>query len=188
MNDQDNQKILNGEGLKYLWKKIKEIAGKVYKSGRGITINEDTINVINPVNGVTKEEFSDMSEDDKKGIVVVTDEIVPSPVQLGEIYSTEERVIGTWIDGKPIYRRVFNLSTGICYNTNNDIIDLGFVPDNLILLNGCVTLSDGKMAFTPNIYTSIGVEYNGKISIGSSATVYNNRPITLIVEYTKPTD
>lgn len=28
----------------------------------------------------------------------------------GDSYSTEETVIGTWIDGKPIYRKVFNLN------------------------------------------------------------------------------
>ena len=29
-----------------------------------------------------------------------------------DVYSTNETVIGTWIDGKPLYRRYFNFTTG----------------------------------------------------------------------------
>lgn len=46
-------------------------------------------------------------------------------------YSTNEQIIGTWIDGKPIYRKVLTFETSVtagnnikAYNLNNNINDL----------------------------------------------------------------
>lgn len=47
------------------------------------------------------------------------------------VYSTTEKAIGTWIDGKTIYRKVF---TG----TNTTNISTGITPDNIIKME-CLT-------------------------------------------------
>ena len=43
----------------------------------------------------------------------------------GENYSTEEQKIGTWIDGKPVYRKVFSYTT----TSNNQMLD--FTVNNI---------------------------------------------------------
>lgn len=43
----------------------------------------------------------------------------------GETYSTEETVIGTWIDGKPLYRK--------CFQANNYTIALNVWHDFVIM-------------------------------------------------------
>lgn len=49
-------------------------------------------------------------------------------------YSEDETVIGTWIDGRPIYRKLFNISTtNITANTWTNLVDLtGYNADNLV--------------------------------------------------------
>lgn len=107
----------------------------------------------------------------------------------GETYSTEERRIGTWIDGKAIYRRTFRpvgLNTsgtiatlqnvnevvamyGVGYssNDNDSIVTL---PFNSSVTSRCIPV------YTP----SSGVF---SILIGGSTSV-----ITITIEYTKTTD
>lgn len=75
-----------------------------------------------PVKPITEAEYSALSDEDKNGETawLVTDAEGSSgngddesDSDGGEIYSTEEVRIGTWINGKPLYRRVitvFNIS------------------------------------------------------------------------------
>lgn len=107
-----------------------------------------------------------------------------------EIYSTEERVIGTWIDGKPIYRIVFS---GLF--SNNDIL-LENV-DNLIELKGNVTISSVKRAL-PYFEFHDNQKYCGRVDLNSSNQVtvtllqggqsVSDNPCVFIIEYTKTTD
>jgi microcystin-dependent protein len=57
----------------------------------------------------------------------------------GSNYSTEEQVVGTWIDGKPIYQKTF---TGSSYvSSNNDIsFDISALSiDSVVDVTGCLT-------------------------------------------------
>lgn len=74
-----------------------------------------------PVKPITKAEYSALSDEDKNGETawLVTDaegsgdyEDVGSSSDGSDIYSTEESRIGTWIDGKPLYRRGLQISDG----------------------------------------------------------------------------
>ena len=50
------------------------------------------------------------------------------------IYSTNEQVIGTWIDGKPIYRKVVTLSTTKTIDMGGISISHGISNINIILI------------------------------------------------------
>ena len=44
-------------------------------------------------------------------------------------YSTEEKIIGTWIDGKPIYQKTFNIANASLASTNlnlNSYVSISF--------------------------------------------------------------
>mgnify|MGYP004511167017 FL=1 len=104
------------------------------------------------------------------------------------IYSSEEVVIGTWIDGRPIYRKVVSGTTkSQTVAFSNPGVTSG---DNLIDYYGVVKASDNNWG---------NINYNGHINLFWSTPnsdlrwyiTYNsfeNRPFRLVVEYVKSTD
>lgn len=128
---------------------------------------------------------------------------VPSsqlPSHVDNTYSTTETVIGTWIDGKPIYRRVYKgTATGGVYTVYGlHSINLKSFIDLKVLI---------KYPYTNNYYTAKEVSLPGinqlmviPYSLASDypyfeVRVYSNNistPFTVdlavIVEYTKTTD
>ena len=108
-----------------------------------------------------------------------------------QIYSTEEQVIGKWISGKPIYRKVFSLnkkvsegediSTGCKLDNVDILISLSMYTDDSWGNRWVADISSGNPIYlTPNNYINVGA-YSG-----SRDFYYNIHMI--IAEYTKTTD
>jgi hypothetical protein len=108
----------------------------------------------------------------------------------GVHYSTSEQVIGTWTNGKPLYRQVINFSTG------NVASNIDFNIDSYMPANCVVVRSSHIIEFTYSGDTYHGVNWGGAyvningthyftFNIGSA--VYN-KDIELTIEYTKTTD
>ncbi len=82
--------------------------------GDGLEKAENTLSVSSPVQGViSQEEYDALPEERRnKGLY-----IVPGPVwsypsgECENIYSLEERIVGRWIDGKPLYNKVILFSS-----------------------------------------------------------------------------
>lgn len=104
-------------------------------------------------------------------------------------YSTTEQKIGTWIDGKPLYRRVF---TGTVH-VNSDVIGsaqaLGI--GKIIRVEGTIKSSDGQAWIIPfnnsdekkaNVYVSEDNNRNIHLIVGS---YMDNSPYTLVLTYTR---
>lgn len=111
-------------------------------------------------------------------------------------YSTEEKRIGTWIDGKPLYRKVF---TGTKVSNSNKTINISNLNVEHIYFYGSITgnedESEGSYEFPINYYETstayIRVNFHRKYSnltIVSSNGAYFNGTFNLIIEYTKTTD
>lgn len=107
----------------------------------------------------------------------------------GDAYSTEEQVIGTWIDGRPIYRRVF---TGSSFQTSTTWTKLHHIAgfQELVRIWGTINYpSDNQWSPLPshNVVLSVINGYvSSLITSGTSGTVGN--PYKIVVEYTKTTD
>lgn len=112
-------------------------------------------------------------------------------------YSTDEQVIGTWIDGKPLYKRTFVATSPSSNDTITNIITLddAIEPVNIY---GFLARDEGNRIpltmYVNDLYTSyIGVWYRrttdgnyiGMI-VGGSGTL--NKPVYVTIEYTKTTD
>ena len=108
-----------------------------------------------------------------------------------QIYSTEEQVIGKWISGKPIYRKVFSLnkkvsegediSTGCKLDNVDILISLSMYADDIWGNRWVSDIHSGNPIYlTPNNYINVGA-YSG-----SRDFYYNIHMI--IAEYTKTTD
>lgn len=106
-------------------------------------------------------------------------------------YSTEEKIIGKWIDGKPIYEKVIN--SGYLLNSGTKSIDVSSLNiDSFIQLRG-MTFTDDKTQFRP---ITLGTSDNNAIRL--DFTNNNIRIITwsnwsaynsfIVIQYTKTTD
>ena len=107
------------------------------------------------------------------------------------VYSTEEVLTGkTWIDGKPIYRRVITSTTS---NKTNVWNGLATVPnvESVIDIRGIVKTSNGvsfPINYSENSSTIFSVSYihaSSMIAECHTSTSYNNCSINLLFEYTK---
>lgn len=98
------------------------------------------------------------------------------------IYSTEEREVGVWTDGKPIYKRTWLLSNEVLVNSNGvtiSEIDASMIEHLIECNGGFQPLSNTK---------SIPIlvwKYNNTWYYGSSINAYID---TVTLTYTKTTD
>jgi len=100
-------------------------------------------------------------------------------------YSTEEQVIGTWIDGKPLYRKVV---TGTTKNVVSGEIDTKIGITNV----------DTVISYSANVdgwiitYLTRLINLSGTLRLDimnqESDSGFSVKPFKCIVEYTKTTD
>ena len=107
-------------------------------------------------------------------------------------YSTTETVIGKWIDNKPIYRKVIELTTA----SGDNFINLSDISNNIgyfVKLSGTTMQSSGNIAVIPYYSTSTDftvIYYrNASTAINvKCGTVGGFGNAKIILEYTKTTD
>lgn len=104
-----------------------------------------------------------------------------------KIYSTEETAIGTWIDGKTIYRKIFE--TGALANNGTKAIASGVDVDSVVTLRGMVSNGDyvSPLPYVTDNENCINITYrksNGNINVNtySDRSAYSGY---VIFEYTK---
>ena len=125
------------------------------------------------------------------------------------IYSTNEQVVGKWINGKPIYRKCFKnvafsnltVESGRCMmSTKIDIDNI----DKIISIHGETHTAIGTGYDLTSIFPSVNIAYDRSIQFcsyviitnsnymiyiaGNDGFIQGNCYIDYIVEYTKTTD
>ena len=117
-------------------------------------------------------------------------------------YSTDEKVVGTWIDGKPLYQRVLQLNFGTVsaqgtfVTVEYPIESLGLINiDYIFIASAWAPSVGGGYSCYPIPYTTTEghqikctVHPSGKIQLISSTTSFSGVTARLIVQYTKTTD
>ena len=108
-----------------------------------------------------------------------------------DTYSTNEIKVGTWVDGKPVYRKVIE---GVTSNTQDTGYVISSINDieTLVLYTGSI-LDNNSVKH--KIGTYLGGQYHSDIYIDTIGNVYIshgsamvNKSYSLIIEYTKTTD
>ena len=104
-----------------------------------------------------------------------------------EKYSTDEIVIGEWIDGKPIYRKTWT-GTGNPNSFNHNIDSLG----DVIKIDGCFLNGSSQWMNFSGADSESGL-YSCRAMVTATQIVFSLRYLsmtkyTLSVEYTKTTD
>lgn len=103
-------------------------------------------------------------------------------------YTTDEQVIGTWIDGKPLYRRTWNFSTGVTVSSNSwQATDIAVADTHINVITDCKALNDdGQMMNYISATTDLATQtyvmlFNSRTNAGMVVKY-------LTLEYTKTTD
>ena len=105
------------------------------------------------------------------------------PYKEQNTYSTDEIIIGTWIDGKPIYRKVYTdlkVPAASSWQPIINIADLNV--ETVKTISGHFIVSGYRM----NLESGGQLAYkDNEIVIYQSSSNYFDSPLTLILEYTK---
>lgn len=113
-------------------------------------------------------------------------------------YSTTETRIGTWINGKPLYRKVITgtlnaVSAGVVYedNVSHGISNI----DAILMISGGLTRANGSLisfGYTAPYNSSqnyfVSVNCNRTELLFRVSSGFETQPFTAILEYTKTTD
>ena len=126
--------------------------------------------------------------------IEITDENIINNIQGN--HSTEGTAIGTWIDGKKLYRKVINVtipSTNTDGQISEKAIDISNNINKVIKIYGYIENTYSTI-FLPVWITDSGnkiktyIDANKRLYISNEIKDYNNLRATVIVEYTKNTD
>lgn len=130
--------------------------------------------------------------EDKINDIVASIGIAGTREQNENNYSTEEQAIGTWIDGKTVYQRVYTYNGELIKNTNKILGKVDYDIDNIISADVTTKWSDGQ-TISSGCYVSgekvygTGAYYdvtNKQFYIKSDGT-WNNIGAIVIYKYTK---
>lgn len=166
------------------------------------------IDALTQVKGIyTQSEFDALPEaEQRKGMYVISDSGGSSSEgDSGEsldVYSTEEQRIGTWINGKPLYRIVIKATTPAASseNTSTEVASYSANVEEVVRCNAIITSGTGQKTIAPYYYTNVDrawVGYNPsnytnvqfkntvRMMVGTALV---SKPTTIILEYTKTTD
>ena len=132
----------------------------------------------------------DVATQSSNGLMSSTDK---AKLDNGEVYSTTETRIGTWIDGKPLYRKVFTLTNIVSSTSNTDFVDLASMHvKGVVHLYGiydAVGIGQFPIPLTDSDqnYCVLFVNYANQIRgrFVNAAPTINAK---IIIEYTKSTD
>ena len=116
-------------------------------------------------------------------------EFTTNAVANKNIYSTTEQRIGTWTDGKPLYRKVIETTTP--NDTSVGVIGTLSNVNKVINLYGMLSYGSQQvpltLAYSTTVLNAILIEGNN-INCKVSAGAYTNCPCYVVLEYTKTTD
>ena len=69
-------------------------------------------------------------------------------------FSTDEKLVGTWIDGRPVYRKAYSLGSS---SGSVAVIDANFGDRDLLFAYGHVRISNDNIQSIPNNITAISI-------------------------------
>lgn len=143
---------------------------------KGAKVTDDS------TNNVTIVEPEELDSADIDDIVSA----VPNVTRPCENYSTEEQIIGTWINDKPLYRKV------VKYDSTFTVARDTWTNSGIKIDDVDVIISSKVFGGSYGVYSDIQSSINGTVGVPSgSLAIYSTTILyfdCLIIEYTKTTD
>lgn len=110
--------------------------------------------------------------------------------QVGEHYSTNEEVIGTWTSGKPLYRQTITFNTGVV-PSNIGVNITSYMPANCVVVDTSffIEYSFGGIDYrNVNINGGYGTENTTHYFYFSIGAAQYDKHVEMTIKYTKTTD
>lgn len=104
-------------------------------------------------------------------------------------YSTAEQIIGTWTDGKPIYRKILTVTSSPSGNEAH--VAIGSTVDSLVRLDAYLYSNDSVWCYAHKVgsdLSSVGITPDKQqvaVYTSPSFTYAYSKPVVIIIEYTK---
>ena len=154
----------------------------------------DETTEVNVARTMTLAEFEELSDAEKKGFINVKDETSGSDDKFQPvIYSTEEREIGVWTDGKPLYEETIEITTfssGTFTKYLDDLnCDFVHITDGFWSLSGGATIRYLSFYLSSAYYGYVNLDYsNSQWKLGGGIIGYTPVKLCVTIRYTKTTD
>ena len=130
--------------------------------------------------GTVTDDINDTNEN-----AVANAKTIKNYVDEKNTYSTSEKVVGTWIDGKPIYRKIVDI--GSLTNGTQKVVNHNINIETPIRCSGICYNPSASMIFTLPMETiTIWLDVNQIVAYPK--TDRTNTTAKAIIEYTKTTD
>ena len=189
LRNSDGSKIEN-EGTSFTLANDQPVYFRFYVANNGTVFDNLVLKLqLEPIEpdatATTYEDFVDNK------IYILNNEVYEEFIQPSDIYSMGEQKIGIWLDGKPLYRRIFtqSISGETLYQIDIDAT-FNVVRTHAQLYNPSMTFPSlvnvpyyvNSSSYCIGNISGTRYAYQGK---GSS---FNNGTLTVMIEYTKTTD
>lgn len=175
-------------GFMYKGQEIPTGGGTDITAGDGMRKEGNTLNVDNPNRGImTQTEYDALTEEQKASGTYFVDDGQSGGCFGGDVYSTEEQRIGTWIDGKQIYRKSAQFITPSIATCHVDSV-ISEDIEEVISYFGLVSSKKGTKYVFPSPYITLEHTSTAGWFLNVLDPDQYNSPITLTMEYTKTTD
>ena len=104
-------------------------------------------------------------------------------------YSTTERVVGSWINGKPLYQKVVTAKSPSSLNTWYDVLTISNVEYLRIVYGELYFNSSAidKLILNHSSTSTMGIK-NNTIKMYITTNDYKSKDVMFIVQYTKTSD
>lgn len=123
------------------------------------------MSLTNPNTPVSQQDLKDLYEQKILPYIGGAFGLVATGIDSANLYSTTERVIGQWIDGKPLYQKTIQATIPTAQGTPTDV-SIGASVDTVVDANTMFATGNGGFIQTPVI--------NGALSGSVRLSVYNN--------------
>lgn len=149
-------------------------------------------NLINGTNIIVEENGDNINMNLSSSYNTNLQQEINNSFKNNNIYSTSETVVGKWIDGKPIYRKVINSTKANIQSLINNLnIDTPIRFDGLADSKYGYTWAENVRYTTESGYSNVyrwSQTTPRKINWEFEKYYENNNPVMVILEYTKTTD
>lgn len=146
------------------------------------------MSLTNPSSVVTEERLSEFYQGILPYLGGMPD-ILANKFDKANMFSTDEKIVGRWIDGKPLYQKTYvdtlsssSASQGIPIDSTYSVTNIYAIifNDTVRILNGHF---DGTNRF--NVYIN---ENNNITIIRNNSTSWSGKSVVITIQYTKTTD
>lgn len=112
--------------------------------------------------------------------------------QYCDTYSTDEKIIGKWVDGKPLYRKSYEVTSPSALNSST-VLFIYSSDMEIQDIDGCILGPDENIPvnfyYATNNYVSCWSNHKNKqIKMVAGNSAYTSRPAIITILYTKTID